>query len=316
MSFSPNAQQTAIRAAARTRKSGVVNALAGTGKTSTCALVAQDFADEAPEITIAYVAYNADIAEEAKGRFPANTDARTAHSFAYQAIVKPAKAFGRVKNYPTASWEAAKLIGIKGSKTYRVIDETGESVQRVLKPSTLGWIAASTVSRFCRSADLKVTERHVPRPEGFDKLSHARLAADILPFAQTYWTLASSISERGLIMTHDIYLKLFHLSNPRFNVDVILFDEAQDANPVIAAIIALQTHCQVIAVGDPNQAIYGFTGAVNALDSFNAEWKLPLTKTYRFGTAIAETANKFLALLGSENLIEGHDAVASTVVGL
>jgi superfamily I DNA/RNA helicase len=310
--FAPTAEQENIIAAALTGENVTVKALAGTGKTSTLALIAEAMLKS----SVAYVAYNTDIAEEAKGRFPNNTDARTAHSFAYQAIVKPNNAFGRVKNYPTPSWEAAKVLGIRSTKTYITVDDEGNQTQRTLKTSTLAWIAQNTVAKFCRSADQEIIARHVPQQDGFDKNSHAKLAADILPFAQTYWTLASSMTDKGLIMTHDIYLKLFHLSNPKINASVILFDEAQDANPVIAAIIKLQTHAQVIAVGDENQAIYGFTGAVNALDSFQAKHVLPLTKSFRFGPAIASAANKFLDLLPGTLRVEGYDKVPSEVVGL
>ena len=310
-SFAPTAEQTAIIDAALTGQNVTVKALAGTGKTSTLALIAESMIKS----EIAYVAYNTDIAEEAKGRFPANTDARMAHSFAYQAIVKPNNAFSRVKNYPTAAWEAAKVIGIRSSQTYICVDDEGNETQRTLKNSTLAWLVAQTVAKFCRSADTEIVARHVPTPDGFDRNAHAKLANNLLPFAQTYWTLASSFSDKGLIMTHDIYLKLFHLSNPKINANVILFDEAQDANPVIAAIIKLQTHAQVIAVGDENQAIYGFTGAVNALDSFEAKHVLPLTKSFRFGPAIAATANKFLELLGTDLRVEGFDKVPSEVVG-
>jgi superfamily I DNA/RNA helicase len=290
----------------------VIKALAGSGKTTVCV----GCAEARLKTSFAYVAFNTDIAEEARGRFPSNTDARTAHSFAYQAIVKPNNAFGRVKNYPTAAWEAAKVIGIRSSQTYVCVDDEGNETQRTLKNSTLAWITAQAVAKFCRSADTEIVARHVPIQDGFDKNAHAKLAANLLPYVRTYWTLASSFSDKGLIMTHDIYLKLYHLSNPRINADVILFDECQDANPVIAAIIKLQTHAQVIAVGDENQAIYAFTGAVNALDSFEAKHILPLTKSYRFGSAIADTANRFLDLLGCDLRVEGNEKVPSEVVGL
>lgn len=310
--FTPTEEQQKIVDAALTGENVTVRALAGTGKTSTLGLIAEALLKQ----DIAYVAYNRDIADEAKGRFPKNTDARTAHSFAYQAVVKPNKAFGRVKNWNTPAWEAAKVIGISGSQTYVTTDDDNQQTQRTLKASTLAWIAAKTVSRFCHSADTEIEYRHVPHQDGFDKLAHQKLSAFILPYAKKYWDKASNFSESGIIMTHDIYLKMWHLSNPRINANVILFDEAQDANPVIAAIVKLQSHAQVIAVGDENQAIYGFTGAVNALDSFNAKHVLPLTKSFRFGTAIANAANKFLEKLGTDLRVEGFEKVPSTVEGL
>jgi superfamily I DNA/RNA helicase len=94
-----------------------------------------------------------------------------------------------------------------------------------------------------------------------------------------------------------------------------MFDEAQDAAPVIRAIIQ-QQKVQTIAVGDENQAIYGFTGAINALDAFDAPHVLKLTKSFRFGQAIADTANRLLAKLDTDMRIVGHDPIPSQVVGL
>ena len=55
----------------------------------------------------------------------------------------------------------------------------------------------------------------------------------------------------------------------------MLFDEAQDANPVIAAIVAAQEHAQLVYVGDSQQQIYEFTGARNAIENIKAERGVP-----------------------------------------
>jgi len=48
-----------------------------------------------------------------------------------------------------------------------------------------------------------------------------------------------------------------------FQNDFVFIDEAQDTNPVRRALakLALRPGGRLIAVGDPRQAIYGFTGA-------------------------------------------------------
>lgn len=56
------------------------------------------------------------------------------------------------------------------------------------------------------------------------------------------------------IATHNCYLKLWAMSDPVLPYDYVLFDEAQDANPVILRVIQAQaSHAQLIAVGDPCQ---------------------------------------------------------------
>ena len=50
-------------------------------------------------------------------------------------------------------------------------------------------------------------------------------------------------------------------------------------------------------VGDSQQQIYTFTGAINALAQVGAEQRTFLTKSFRFGPKIAEVANDVLDLL-------------------
>jgi F-box protein 18 (helicase) len=50
-----------------------------------------------------------------------------------------------------------------------------------------------------------------------------------------------------------------------------------------------------VMVGDAAQAIYSFRGSTNALTLFEADERLPLTRSFRFGRGIAQLAN---ALLG------------------
>lgn len=82
--------------------------------------------------------------------------------------------------------------------------------------------------------------------------------------------------------------------------DYLYIDEAQDTNPVRRALarMALRPNGRLIAVGDPAQAIYGFTGAThNAIDlireDFNAV-ELPLTVSYRCPRVAEEMVRKFV----------------------
>lgn len=76
--------------------------------------------------------------------------------------------------------------------------------------------------------------------------------------------------------------------------DYVFVDEAQDTNPVRRAIakLKLKPGGRLIAVGDPKQAIYGFTGAsADAMDLIAKEFsciELPLTVSYRCPKAVAE----------------------------
>ncbi len=77
--------------------------------------------------------------------------------------------------------------------------------------------------------------------------------------------------------------------------DTILFDEAQNANPVISSLVLTQS-CNVVLVGDRHQQIYRFRGADNALNvpALEGADRLWLTQSFRFGPAVAEMANILL----------------------
>ena len=82
--------------------------------------------------------------------------------------------------------------------------------------------------------------------------------------------------------------------------DWVFIDEAQDTNPVRRALakLALKPGGRLVAVGDPKQAIYGFTGASHdAMDLIAKEFnciELPLTVSYRCPKAIAERVKQIV----------------------
>jgi UvrD/REP helicase N-terminal domain/UvrD-like helicase C-terminal domain len=109
-----------------------------------------------------------------------------------------------------------------------------------------------------------------------------------------------------------VYLKQFALSDPQLTGwDVILYDEAQDADPCIAGIVEAQSHAQLIAVGDSAQAIYGWRGAGDFLAKLGAAHRLVLTQSWRFGPAVAEEGNAWLEVLGTGMRITGNPARTS-----
>lgn len=91
------------------------------------------------------------------------------------------------------------------------------------------------------------------------------------------------------------------INNVRFpKHDWILIDEAQDISPVRLAIICrmVKPSTRVIAVGDPHQAIYGFTGAdsqsLNTIAERFSSITLPLSVTYRCPKVVVEMAQQWV----------------------
>ena len=90
-----------------------------------------------------------------------------------------------------------------------------------------------------------------------------------------------------------------------------MLDEAQDASPVMWSVVKNQDACGKILVGDPNQEIYGFAGAKNAMDAAAAATpaehltRRTLSVSFRFGPEIASVACSLLALKGSADAVVG-----------
>lgn len=101
---------------------------------------------------------------------------------------------------------------------------------------------------------------------------------------------------------HDFYLKLFQLNKHKGldAYDYILLDEAQDTNDVTLSIFGDNT-CRKILVGDSQQSIYGFRGAVNALSKVDADFYMHLSKSFRSKQEILDRANYFVMKCKQEN---------------
>jgi superfamily I DNA/RNA helicase len=110
-----------------------------------------------------------------------------------------------------------------------------------------------------------------------------------------------------------MYVKVWALSNPVLPGKFALYDEAQDADPCIAGVVLAQKHMQLIAVGDECQAIYGWRGATDAMKNWPAANRVSLTKSFRFGQAVADQANRFLGRLDAPLRIQGFEKLNSTV---
>lgn len=300
MTFAPTAEQQACIDAAITGKSTVIEAGAGSGKTSTLRLIAEAVAPR----RLLYLAYNKAIQTDAERSFPDNVTCKTAHSVAYGWMMRSEhKGLMAKLNRNVKPWEAAGTLGIPSAGF--------QGSERHIGQRGVASLVATTISRFCNSASESVTGYHVPRE--FDGDDQAQFEAFVLPFARKAWADITS-TNGALKFTHDHYLKLWSLACPELRFDGILFDEAQDANPCIAHVVENQpATTQVIMVGDSAQAIYGWRGAVDAMANFKCEYRLTLSQSFRFGQAVADVANIFLNLLDAPLRLTGFEAIASTV---
>ncbi|CAG9169981.1 UvrD-helicase domain-containing protein [Cupriavidus pinatubonensis] len=263
-----------------------VTAGAGTGKTST--LVA--FSDVNPNERILYVAFNKAIQMEAAGKFPAHVTCKTAHSIAYGAY---GREFGNVPN---------KLQGdIKPFHIQRHLARSLKSIPNSAH-NLYGGRVIETVKNFLVSADMDMSRKHVSignAPVEVKNFDERQILAD----AKGIWAQMQDLKS-DVPMLHDGYLKLYQLAGRRLPYGIILFDEAQDTNPVTQAIVEAQ-RARKVYVGDRHQAIYGFRGASNAMESIEADEHHYLTGSFRFGQSVADVANTILAIKADDVRLKG-----------
>ncbi|MFD8077679.1 UvrD-helicase domain-containing protein [Streptomyces sp. NPDC059718] len=276
----------------------VIQAGAGTGKTTTLTQLAADTSRRG-----LYVAFNRAIAQDAVGRFPGTVLCKTAHSLAYAAIGHRYRA--RLNGPRLPGRHTADALGI--TKPMRIGDRT-------VWPATLTSTAQRTVTRFCHSADPVIERHHVPPLRGLDTEDlHAELARRILPYARAAWADLQHPDIGAVRFEHDHYLKLWALSDPKLRTDFVLLDEAQDTNPVLEQVLLNQRgHAQLVMVGDSAQAIYGWRGAKDVMTGFDGT-ALFLTRSFRFGPLLALEANRWLAIADAPIRLEGSQTIPTEV---
>lgn len=311
MGFTPTDEQTAALDQFRFGDNLAIEAGAGTGKTSTLQLIAEQTTARGQ-----YLAFNRSIVDEARRKMPDNVAASTAHSLAMRTVGRPYAP--RLRSPRQRGDQVARYLGLDPM----VI--TYGAQRKVLQPAYLASLVQRTVKVFCTTADpVPDSMRHcpyidgidVPRPDGRRSYTNNdQVRAHIADAVVAAWADLQKVEGGRLRFEHDHYLKMWQLSKPRLPVEFVLFDEAQDASPVMLDVVARQAdHAQLVFVGDSQQAIYEFTGAVNALAKVPASQRVMLTQSFRFGDSIAAMANQVLLELAAPLRLKGLASIASVV---
>ncbi|WP_405773658.1 UvrD-helicase domain-containing protein [Streptomyces sp. NBC_00859] len=292
--LNPTAEQTAAAERFQAGEHLALQAGAGTGKTTTLALLASRTPRPGR-----YIAYNRAIALDAAARFPTTVICKTAHALAYAALGHRYRT--RLNGPRQAGWRTGAALGI--TRPVRIGD-------RDVSPRALSHTALQAVTRYCHSADRTLTRHHVPPLRGIeDRGLHAELVAVVLPFAQKAWADLQHPDNGVVRFDHDHYLKMWALSQPKIDASFLLLDEAQDTNPVVEQIFTAQRdHAQLVMVGDSAQAIYGWRGARDVMTGFDGT-ALTLSQSFRFGPHLAQEANRWLAIAGAPIRLEGTESI-------
>ena len=299
MRFAPTDEQQHAISQFKTGEALKISAFAGAGKTSTLRFLA----DTRSRAGL-YIAFNKSIALEAREKFPRNVDCRTTHSLAFRPV---SAQFRFSSGKMTTALNARQL-----AEAFELKDRVFGRIK--LDPVGQAFLALGTVRRYSQSDVDGIAQSHVPR---YGRLAGARVEelAEIHEFvlenAHALWAKMTDHRDR-LPLGHDGYLKLWALQKPKIAADYILLDEAQDSNPVVLGVLALQK-AQMVYVGDRHQQIYEWRGAVNAMEKITGCPETYLTQSFRFGPEIAEAASSVLTALGETRPLQGNPSVKSFI---
>ena len=269
-----------------------ISAYAGTGKSSTLIQYIMKY----PRKSFLYLVFNKSAKMEMTDRCKKlgikNVRIETAHSLAYKAM--------NASNYELTP----------NLKTYDIAEITDLNN---LKDSTYKYILCSHINTllryYCNSSERSIHDTDYS--EILDGKTLKFFKNNELQIFSKAEDIYNKMKYRETPITHDFYLKEFQLKNPILDYDYILFDEGQDASPVMLDIF-LKQKAKKIIVGDTHQQIYGFRYAINSLEKTDFE-KLYLTNSFRFNQTVADLAVRALNL---KSYIKGkNDEINITGLG-
>ena len=256
----------------------IVNACAGSGKTTTLYHFAQARAEE----KILYLAFNKSMQQEAEERFAGieGTEVRTVHSLAYGQVGYKYK---DKLTYKYKTYQLAQDLGYNFNNSAQV--DLIYEVNKLFK----GYLRSAA---FSLEAYIDNLSQDLENPK--DK---------ILNLLVKIFKLKKDPNSE-VDITHNFYLKLFQLSRPKLDrkYDLLLLDEAQDINEVIIDIFRGQK-MKKVAVGDSNQQIYAWNGAVDALEKLAGE-RYYLSHSFRIGEELARICNLLLYAFKGEQQVK------------
>ncbi len=135
---------------------------------------------------------------------------------------------------------------------------------------------------------------------GINEISDEYEIGEIIEAAVKAFKTSISLNREVIDFDDMIFAPLYHKCR-FFGKDFVIIDEAQDTNRarrLLAEAMLKRGTGRLIAVGDPMQAIYGFTGAdADAMDLIKERHNskvLKLTVTYRCPKVVVEMAKKIV----------------------
>ena len=290
-----------------TKESGnlVVDAVAGSGKTTTILNCLKRTPEKASKI---FVAFNNAIVDELKERISgidSKATVSTMHSICWRALMKHYK----------------YQVKLNPNKSIKHIEKECKKLE--LPPKKVGFMMF-TVSRL-----LDLIRQNLVDINDYDSIDKLSIRFDlefdeqIFGICKNVYTLMNK-SKKEFDFTDMIFrVILDEIDMPKF--DFVFVDESQDLSTLQHMIIKklIANKGRLIAVGDPRQAIYGFAGADS--DSYDNlknllpnTSELPLSVNYRCSQSVVRHAQSINPnILPFKKNKEGEvneDAICSNIV--
>jgi superfamily I DNA/RNA helicase len=270
-------------------------ARAGCGKTSMLMVMIEEIVKNKLG-DVAVLAYNKSIATEIKGKIEAAgydwklAQAGTVHSFGYGVWRKVA---------PDAKLNANKVFELIDSQKFNddaeVFRQCGTAIQKLV-----GYGKQRAVGHLCSMDDLDVWYDMWEHFDLDNDITEDWHADDVIHAARFIYKLSLNAC-RQVIDFDDMILAPLYFKARFWPKKWVLVDESQDTNPARRALALAMLAPRVgrmVFVGDPCQAIYGFTGAdANSMDQLREATKaasLPLNVTYRCPKNIVAEAQRIV----------------------
>ncbi len=270
----------------------VVNAVAGSGKTT----LLEGLVVRQPQDSLV-LAFSKDVQTEILKRFEDKNiiqgDAVTAHSLGYAAIKNSNLWSGRLNLKDNKSWGIVKKVWadnkrIKGLYNHKEVLKIGYTLKDM-----------GEVSRIYLTTDFEIIKSKMKLMGKifYDKCHQLKdLWADYLMY------LNDSYEQKTLTIDYldMVYLPVHKNLRIPYEPTYLMIDECQDLDAcmhkLIDNFIAQGDIKKWCAVGDKNQAVYGFRGALsNSMEMFierENTRQFPLDVCYRCGPEVIAVANK------------------------
>lgn len=282
MTFKPSTyQQNVFNFISNGRGNAVIEAVAGSGKTTT---IIQALKLLPKNSSVLFLAFNKSVVMELKSKVPRSVEVSTYHSVGFRALRFALR--GRRINV-----DSNKTNSILRTLTFENKQEFGVYAGPIMK--LVGLAKSHGVGILDNALSLDdIAEHHdlhnrYPEALKFDKLK-----------AYVTTVLSKSANETSRIDFDDMIYMPMKLNASFKRYDYVFIDEAQDTSHVQREMLKgmLKYRGRLIAVGDSSQAIYGFRGAdsnsMNAIaEEFNAT-RLPLSISYRCAKLIVKEAQR------------------------